>query len=59
MPQKEDDRMIVEPVRKASLLELLAQWEPLGEEFPEIGDALSRSEDIFGPVSMAGRRSGH
>jgi len=45
--RKEGDRLIVEPVRKAGLLGLLAQWEPLDEEFPEIEDAPAQAEDVF------------
>lgn len=35
---KEGDRLIVEPVVQSSLLELLASWNPLDEELPEIPD---------------------
>lgn len=35
---RQGDRLIIEPVAPASLLELLATWEPLDEEFPEIED---------------------
>jgi antitoxin VapB len=35
---KEGNRLIVEPVRRPSVLELLASWEPLDEDFPEIED---------------------
>lgn len=36
---KEGDRLIVEPARKKpGLLELLASWEPLDEDIPEIDD---------------------
>jgi antitoxin VapB len=35
---KEGDRLIVEPLRKKSLIELLDSWEPIDEEFPEIDD---------------------
>lgn len=45
--RKEGDRLIIEPVRKAGLLGLLAQWEPLEEAFPEITDAPAGAEDIF------------
>lgn len=34
--RKEGNRLIVEPVPRPSLLELLATWEPLDEEFPDI-----------------------
>ena len=36
--RKEGNRLIVEPVQTPSLLELVASWEPLGEDFPEIED---------------------
>lgn len=36
--RREGNRLIVEPVQKPSLLALLASWEPLDEEFPEIDD---------------------
>jgi len=35
---KEGNRLIVEPVRRPSVQELLASWEPLDEDFPEIED---------------------
>jgi len=45
--RKEGDRLIIEPVRKAGLLGLLAQWEPLDEELPAIEDATAPAEDVF------------
>ena len=36
--RKEGDRLIVEPMRRRSLLALLATWEPIEESFPEIED---------------------
>jgi antitoxin VapB len=45
--RKEGDRLIIEPVRKAGVLGLLAQWEPLDEEFPKIEDTPARGEDVF------------
>jgi antitoxin VapB len=36
--RKEGNRLVVEPVRRRSLLELAASWEPLDEDFPEIED---------------------
>lgn len=36
--RKEGDRLVIEPVRRHSLLELAARWEPLEEEFPEVDD---------------------
>ena len=46
--RKEGDRLILEPVRKAGLLGLLAQWEPLDETLPDIPDEPAPREDIFG-----------
>jgi antitoxin VapB len=36
--RKEGIRLVIEPVQKKSLLELLDSWEPLEEEFPPIED---------------------
>ena len=36
--RKEGNRLVVEPVRRPSLLELAASWGPLDEDFPEIED---------------------
>jgi antitoxin VapB len=36
--RKENGRLVIEPVPPNNLLELLASWEPLEEEFPEIDD---------------------
>ena len=47
MLRKEGDRLIIEPIRKGGLLGLLAQWEPLDEEFPAIEDAPATAEDVF------------
>lgn len=43
--RKEGNRLIVEPVQKQSVLALLASWEPLDEEFPDIDD-LPPLEDV-------------
>jgi antitoxin VapB len=39
MIYQHEGRLIIEPVQPTSLLALLATWEPLEEEFPEIEDA--------------------
>lgn len=45
--RKEDDRLIVEPVKKPNTLaELLASWEPLEEEFPDVDDGLLPLDDV-------------
>ncbi|MFT4078679.1 antitoxin [Rhodomicrobium lacus] len=36
--RKEGDKLIIEPMRKLSLLELLDTLEPVEDEFPEIED---------------------
>lgn len=36
--RKEGNRLIIEPVRRKSLLDLLASWEPIDERLPEIPD---------------------
>jgi antitoxin VapB len=43
--RKEGDRLIVEPVPRRSLLEILSTWAPLEEEFPDIDD-LEPIEDV-------------
>jgi antitoxin VapB len=45
--RREGDRLVIEPVRKRGLAELLGSWEPLDEDFPEIKDAPLDPEDIF------------
>lgn len=45
--RKEGDRLILEPVRKAGLLGLLAQWEPLDEDLPQIEDPPAEPEDVL------------
>jgi antitoxin VapB len=44
--RKEGDRLIVEPVKRPSLLALLATWEPLDEEFPNVDEDLLPLDDI-------------
>jgi antitoxin VapB len=43
--RKEGNRLVVEPMPRPALLELLSTWEPLDEEFPEI-DNLEPIEDV-------------
>ena len=44
--RKEGDRLIVEPVKKASLLALLATLEPLDEDFPDVDRGLLPPDDV-------------
>jgi len=47
--RKEGDRLIIEPIaKKPGLLELLASWEPLDEDFPEIDDPPAGPDEDFG-----------
>lgn len=48
MIHRDGDRLIIEPVRRKNLLEVLAGLEPLGPEdqFPEIDDTLLPVKDI-------------
>ena len=43
--RKEGERLIVEPLPRPSLLQLLSTWTPLAEEFPDIDD-LEPIEDV-------------
>ena len=45
--RKDGDRLIIEPIRKTSLLALLASWQPLAEGLPEIKDSPLEAEQIF------------
>ena len=45
--RKDGDRLIIEPVQKPGLLELLSSWEPLTEDLPEINDPPVEAERIF------------
>lgn len=47
MIHREGDKLVIEPLRKTSLLEWLATIEPWSEPFPEIKDEPSAPEDIF------------
>lgn len=35
---REGNRLVIEPVERSSLLALLASWEPLDVEFPQLVD---------------------
>jgi len=36
---KEGNRLVIEPVERASLLDLLTTWQPLDFDFPDVSDA--------------------
>lgn len=44
---RDGDRLIIEPLRKKSLLALLDGWAPLDEDFPDMEDAPPAGENVF------------
>jgi antitoxin VapB len=45
--RKEGDSLILTPVRRHRLLELVKSWEPLTEEWPDIPNLPLQDRDIF------------
>ncbi|EWY41583.1 twitching motility protein PilT [Skermanella stibiiresistens SB22] len=45
--RREGDRLVIEPVAKRRLADLLATWEPLDEDIPEFVDEPVEPEDVF------------
>ena len=43
--RKEGDRLILTPIRKNRLLDLLASWEPLAEGLPDVEDGPPQNRD--------------
>lgn len=44
--RRDGDSLIIEPVRKGRLLDLLARLQPLREEFPDVDDRLLPLDDV-------------
>lgn len=44
--RREDDRLVIEPVRRASLLAMLATLRPIEEDFPDVDAALLTLDDV-------------
>ncbi len=44
--RREGDCLIIEPVRKGRLLDLLARLSPLPDEFPDVDDTLPPLDDV-------------
>lgn len=44
--RREGDCLIIEPVRKGRLIDLLARLEPLPDEFPDVDDTLPPLDDV-------------
>ncbi len=45
--RKEGDSLIITPLKSTRLLDLLARWGPLDEDFPTIPDLPPQQRDIF------------
>jgi antitoxin VapB len=45
--RKEGDSLIITPIKTSRLLAMLAEWEPLEEDFPEVDDLPTQERDIF------------
>jgi antitoxin VapB len=45
--RKEGDRLIITPIRRNRLLELLASWEPLDEGLPPVEDCPPQAREAF------------
>lgn len=45
--RKEGDRLILSPIRKNRLLDLLASWAPLDEGLPEVEDPLPQTREAL------------
>ena len=47
MMHRDGDRLIIEPIAKASdLAALFASWEPLADEFPDVDESLLQLPDV-------------
>lgn len=44
--RREGDRLIIEPVRDSTLLDLVAGWDPLDEPFPDVDETLPPLRDV-------------
>ena len=44
--RREDDRLIIEPIRNTGLLALLATMEPIDEDFPDTDAGLPPLDDV-------------
>jgi antitoxin VapB len=45
--RKEGDSLVITPIKTNRLLAMLAEWEPLEEDFPEVDDLPMQERDIF------------
>jgi antitoxin VapB len=45
--RKEGDSLVITPIKTNRLLTLLAGWQPLEEDFPDVEDLPAQERDIF------------
>ena len=45
--RKEGDSLVITPIRTNRLLDMLARWEPLGEDLPAMEDLPPQERDTF------------
>jgi len=44
--RKEGNKLIIEPVKKMDIIELLSTWEPMDEDFPDVDRQLLPPDEI-------------
>ncbi len=44
--RKDGERLVIEPIKRKSLLALLATWKPLKERFPDVDRGLRAADDV-------------
>ena len=44
--RKDGERLVIEPIKRKSLLALLATWKPLRDKFPDVDRLLPPVEDV-------------
>ncbi len=45
--RKDGDSLVITPIKKHRLLDLLAAWQPLDEDFPDAEDLPTQERDLF------------
>ena len=45
--RKDGDSLVITPIKTSRLLDLLAGWQPLAEDMPEVEDLPLQQRDIF------------
>lgn len=44
--RKEGNKLIIEPIKKMDIIELLSTWEPMDEDFPDVDRQLLPPDEI-------------